>query len=290
MTRLQPGMRTGRQALWCQAAAALLTEAILLPPLGMQAADENLRRDLLPHVEHVQKRQAEIRERTSMNQRSKWFWTVRPQFSRREALQMAKYSVVYMQSGLWKESEELLTNVRDFVCGVRGMDHPISIRIQLALSETYWQQGRGLEAADLQEKVLQACLISLGTDDQKTLQVMSALARSNWMQGRYKPALELSRNSKEDVLRDVIQKCESMPTARNGEHPDHLVAEFYLLHCYRLQNRIADATAVCVNIINGLTSIRGENHPFMTHMMQTQEALRDPEKMTGSLSTTWMVI
>ena len=94
----------------------------------------------------------------------------------------------------------------------------------------------------------------------------------------------------EDVLRDVIQKCERIPTARNSEHPDRLVAEFYLLHCYRLQNRLQMQQRFALIILNGLTSIGGENHPFMTHVMQTQEALRDPEKMTGSLSTTWMVI
>ena len=454
LTRAQPEMRTGRQALWCQAAATLLSQAILLPPLGMQAADEDLRRDLLPHVEHVQKRQAEIRDRINIKQRSKWFWAVQPQLSRREALQMAKYSVVFMQAGLWKEAEDLQARVKDFVCAVRGVDHPVSIRIQLALSENYWQQGRGFEAAELQEKVLEACLISLGPEDQKTLQVMSALAASYWLQGRYKPALELletalsvyiktvgsnhedtlrtydslgrihlkywrydkakelhlralegMKKSKalgpkhrdtlsamdnlamtyftiggsllepaetminevikqrterlgpehpytlwarlnharirsargyydeaedeiraglkvaernlgaehigilyararlgqllvrqrkwtdaEEVLHDVIEKLKHIPSARNGEHPDRLLAEFYLVHCYGLQNKVQDAAILCARIIEGLTYIGGENHPFMTHLVQTQDALKNPEKMTGSLRTTWMAI
>lgn len=454
MTRAQPEMRTGRQALWCQAAATLLAQAILLPPLGMQAADEDLRRDFLPHVEHVQKRQAEIRDRISFRQRSKWFWPVQTQLSKGEALQMAKYSIIFMQAGLWKEAESLQTKVKDFVCAVRGLDHPAAIRIQLALSETYWQQGRGFEAADLQEKVLEACLISLGPEDQKTLQVMNALAASYWLQGRYKPALELletalsayiktvgsnhddtlrtydnlgrihlkywryelaktlhlkavggMKKSKalgpnhrdtliamdnlamtyftigglllepaeeiiddivkqrterlgpehpytlwarlnharirsargfyseaekeirvglevaernlgvehigtlyararlgqllvrrgkyaeaEDVLDDVIEKLKHLPSARNGEHPDRLLAEFYLVHCYGLQDRVKEAADLCARIIEGLTYIGGENHPFMTHLMQTQEALQHPEKMTGSLRTTWMVL
>ncbi|KAA6414008.1 MAG: hypothetical protein FRX48_02370 [Lasallia pustulata] len=454
MTRAQPEMRVGRQALWCQAAATVLSQAILLPPLGMQAADEDLRRDLLPHIEHVQERQVEIRDRISIKQRSKWLWAMQPQLSRREVLQMAKYSLVFLQAGRWKEAEELQTTVRDFVCAVRGVDHPVSIRIQLALSENYWQQGRGLEAADLQEKVLEACLMSLGPEDQKTLQVMNALAASYWLQGRYKPALELletalgayiktvgpdhedtlrtydnlgrihlkywrydkakdlhsralegMKKSKalglkhrdtlsamenlamtyftiggsllepaeaminwvikqrterlgrehpytlwarlnharirgargyhseaeeeiraglevaernlgdkhigilqararlgqllvrqgnwteaEEVLHDVIEKLKRMPTARMEEHPDRLLAEFYLVHCYWLQNKVEDAAILCARIIGGLTYIGGEKHPFMEHLVQTQEALKNPEKMTGSLRTTWMVL
>lgn len=454
ITRAQPEMRTGRQALWCQAAATLLTQAILLPPLGMQVADEDLRRDLLPHVEHVQKRQAEIRDRISIKQRSKWFWAVQPQLSRREALQMAKYSLVFMQAGLWKEAEGLQRKVMNFVCAVRGVDHPVSIRIQLALSENYWQQGRGFQAADLQEKVLEACLMSLGPEDQKTLQVMSALASSYWLQGRYKPALGLletalsvyiktvgpnhedtlrtydslgrihfkywrydeakdlhsralegMKKSKalgpkhrdtlaamdnlavtyftiggsllepaeaminevikqrterlgpehpytlwsrlhharirsargsyseaeeeiraglkvaernlgaehigslyarahlgqllvcrgkwteaEEVLHDVIEKLKRTPMARNGEHPDRLMTELYLVHCYGLQNRVQEAAILCARIIEGLAYIGGEKHPLMTLLVRTQEALQNPEKMTGPLRTTWMVL
>lgn len=297
MTRAQPEMRTGRQALWCQAAATLLAQAILLPPLGMQAADEDLRRDLLPHVEHVQERQAEIRDRISINQRSKWFRAVQPQLSRREVLQMAKYSVVFMQAGLWNEAEGLQTRVRDFVCAVRGLDHPVSIRIQLALSETYWQQGRGSEAADLQEKVLEGCLVSLGPEDQRTLQVMNALASSYWLLGRYKLALELLETTlgaytkavgpnHPDTLRTYdnlgrihfkywrYEKAKALHSralegmkrskALGPKHRDTLTAMDNLALTYIMigRNLLAPAEAMSNEVIQQRTERLGHEHPY----------------------------
>ena len=82
MRRAKPEMRIGRQALWRQCVATMLTQTILLPPLGDRASDEDFRRDLLPHVEHAQMRQAEIRTRIEKNQEAgKWIWPVLPTFN-----------------------------------------------------------------------------------------------------------------------------------------------------------------------------------------------------------------
>lgn len=187
--RAKPETRTGRQALWCQAAAKMLAQAILLPPLGDQAADEDFRRDLLPHVEYVQTRQAEIREQVFRNQRaSKWLWAVQPTFTRREAIRLAKFSRIYAHCGLWDEAMKVQTIVKNFVCENLGTDPPNAIRIHIALSLTYRAQGRGTEAAKLQKIVLGACISSLGKDDATTLKVMDALGESNWQLGHFKVA------------------------------------------------------------------------------------------------------
>ncbi|MCJ1392481.1 hypothetical protein MMC18_005348 [Xylographa bjoerkii] len=201
MMLCEPEMRTARQALWCQAAATVLAQSILLPPLGIQAADEDFRRDLLPHVEHVRKQQARIIEQLHRNRQANRFgafWAVHSTFSRNDAVRLAKYSLVYAQGGLWKEAEELQTRVRDFVCAARGLDHPVAVRIQLALAQTYWLQGKFDDAAKLQEKVLYACQRSPGVEREKILAIMVVLASTYSSQGRNKEGLEILSDSTVD--------------------------------------------------------------------------------------------
>ena len=194
----QPEMRTGRQALWCQAAATTLAQSILLPPLGTQATDEDFRRDLLPHVEHVRKQQARIVDQLHRNRqmnRFGAFWAVRPRFTRSDAVQLAKYSFVYAQAGLWKEAEELQTRVRDFVCVARELDHPDAVRIQLALAQTYWLRGKYDDAAKLQEQILNACKNSPGVERERILAIMVTLASTYSAQGRNKEGLKILSDS-----------------------------------------------------------------------------------------------
>ena len=453
MTRAKPEMRTGRQALWCQAATTMLTQAILLPPLGDQASDEDFRRYLLPHVEYVQRRQGEIREQIQCNQRAgKWLWGTQNTFTRREAIQLAKFSRVYAQCGLWDEAMKAQTMVKDFVCKNLGTDHPNAIRIQIALSLTYRAQGRGTEAAELQRVVLRACISSLGEDDLTTLKVMDALGESNWQLGHFREARVLHQNAidrlsitcgadHEDTLRatdhlgrielyyrnysearklhakayqgmlktstmgplhldtlsaqeslaiahlmmggeqnldtahsfvnDVVSKreqklgkehpwtllsrlnlarvksaqgfCEeakqdirtgleiarrnlgpghggtlfgearlgqvllrqgryseaegilqkipmhykAMSRASDGAHPDRLIAMLLMVHCYRLQQKYEAAVDTCDECISRLESINDLDHPFMTELKQTRNALRDHYDRGGSLNDDW---
>lgn len=247
MTRAIPEMRTGRQAVWCEAAATTLAQAILLPPLGDQAADEDFRRDLLPHVEHVRKHQADIQKRIMNNQKS----GLRPIYSRRKILQLAKFSRIYAQCGLWDEAERLQLTVRDYIVGRVGMKHPRAIRIQLALSGTYWAQGRGHEAADLQLKVLETCRMSLGDDDQMTLKVMDALAVSNWMQGRYREALKLHESSIERMIRTL-----------GPNHEDTLRAKDHLGRVHFKYFRWPEAKALHFAALEGMRKAKalGPNH------------------------------
>ena len=183
--RARPEMRIGRQALWCEAAATVLTQAILLPPLGDQEADEDVRRELLPHIEFVRERQQEIQSHIRYNQAlGKWLPAVQPTLTPREAVRLAKYSRVYSQAGNFREAENLLLVVRDFVSSKRGPDHPVTIRVQLGLAGAYLGQGRGTDAAELLEEVLETCTGSFGDNAQLTLQVMDLLGENHWQQGR----------------------------------------------------------------------------------------------------------
>jgi len=202
--RERPEMTIGEQALWCQAATTTLAQCILLPPHGSSEAEENMRRNLLPHIDHVRKCQARISLRISQNQRRRKFpWVPRLNgtFGRRQALEYAKFSRVYSECGLWKEAEQLQQTVKDFVCGLLGSEHPLAMGIMLLLSGTYWNQARTNEAAELQSQVYQACLKSLGPDHPKTLKVMDTLGSSRCFQGRFKEALELHQTAIDGMKR-----------------------------------------------------------------------------------------
>ena len=199
--RERPDMRISDQAIWCQVAATILTQAILLPPLGDREDDEILRRDLLPHVSHVQNNEQVIRARFLENQQSRRrMWPVlQPRFDRARAIQLVKFSLVYSQCRLLEEAEKLQLQVADFALDRLGMEHTTTMDIMLLLSSTYWQLARGDEAAELQQRVLDACIKVRGKRDLKTLKIMDAYGSSRWQQGRLVEALEILTNAVEGL-------------------------------------------------------------------------------------------
>ncbi|MCJ1268890.1 hypothetical protein MMC22_008778 [Lobaria immixta] len=249
--RKRPQMSTAEQAVWCQAAAATLTRCILLPPLGTTELDEGLRRDLVSHVDHVRKCQEEIRSRIAENQKNRnRFWPIStPRFDRGQALQYAKFSLVYSQCGRWDEAEKLQLVVKDFVCSMLGMEHPAAIAILLALSGTYWSQSRGNEAAELQDQVLKACLSSLGEDHQKTLKVMDTLGVSRCYQGRFKDALPLHEKA-----------IKGMTKTLGADHIDTLVAMDNLGRVHHRYFRYDEARELHTKAVDGMKRVLGPTH------------------------------
>lgn len=191
--RERPEMKIADQAVWCQAAATILSQAILLPPLGDKEGDEILRRDLLPHVRHIEKNEREIQARFLENQECrKRIWPVLlPRLDRARALQLVKFSLVYSQCGLWESAEKLQLQVSEFAIKTLGMEHTATMDILLLLSSTYWQLTRIQEAAELQQRVLEVCIRVRGKMDLKTLKIMDAYGSSLWQQGRIPQARKM---------------------------------------------------------------------------------------------------
>jgi len=187
-------MSLKEQAVWCQAASTVLSQAILFPHLGGGSKrDEELQRDLLPHVAHVQRREGLIRKQIEENQasRKKPWPSLERQLSRREAGQMAKFSLVYMHNGQYQNALSLQLQVAEFVRGLLGLEDPTTIALNLLISGTYWILGEGTKAANLQQELLEACLKKNGERDATTLMVMDKLGVSRWQQGRFQEAKEL---------------------------------------------------------------------------------------------------
>jgi len=219
--RQRPQMSTAEQATWSHAAATMLSQNILLPPLGLREADIKLRIDLMPHVDHVSKCRDQIKARILDNQRTRRKpWPVLVGIFRLDrllALQYAKFSLVYSQCGRWHEAAKLQLTVKEYVCSRLGIEHPVAMRIVGALSGTYMQLSRTNEAAELQEQILQACVESLGSEHPKTLKVLDTLGSIRLFQGRFKDALRFGQEALDGMSRTLGTDNEDTLRAMENE-------------------------------------------------------------------------
>ena len=264
--RERPEMKTIDQAVWCEVAATLLSQAILLPPLATKASDENFRRDLLPHIVHVRRCKEEIHQQFARNQgERKTIWPIlKPVMTRARAVSLAKYSLVYAQCGLWTEAETLQTSVWDYFRTMLGKDHAVTIRLQLALAGTYWQLGQGNKAAELQEDALKICGDSLVANHRTTLNIMDSLAVSRWMQGRYKEALELHQDAIEGYTKTVGPFDED--TARAKDHLARVLFKYYRFDEARHLHQDAAKNLRQTLGADHLDTLAAEENLAMTHL------------------------
>lgn len=249
--RERPEMTIADQAVWCQATATILTQAILLPPLGDKEEDEILRRDLLPHVHHVQNNEDMIRARFLENQESrKRLWPVlQPRLDRSRALQLVKLSLVYSQCGLWETAEQLQLQVADFAIKMLGIEHTTTMDILLLLSSTYWQLTRIQEAADLQKRVLEACIKVRGKDDLKTLKIMDAYGSSRWQQRRIPEARKIHETA-----------VEGFKNLLGENHVDTLRAMGNLGRAIGKDFRFTEPIKIHSKVVSGLRDKLGHSH------------------------------
>ncbi len=249
--RERPEMTIADQAVWCQATATILGQAILLPPLGDKEEDEILRRDLLPHVSHVQKNEQIIRGRFLENQelRRRMWPVLQPRLDRAQLMQLVKFSLVYSQCGLLKEAEQLQVQVAEFAIRRLGMENTATMDIMLLLSSTYWQMARGEEAADLQQRVLEACINLRGKDDLKTLKIMDAYGSSRWQQGRVSEARKIHETAVKGLTKVL-----------GDSHVDTLRAMGNLGRAVGKDFRFTAAIKIHLKVVAGLRSKLGPSH------------------------------
>lgn len=244
-------MTIADQAVWCQVTATILSQAILLPPLGDKEEDEILRRDLLPHVSHVQNNERMIHARFLENQESRRrLWPVlQPRLNRAELLQLVKFSLVYAQCDLLGEAEKLQLQVAEFAIRRLGMENTATMDIMLLLSSTYWRMARGEEAADLQKRALEACINARGKDDLKTLKIMDAYGSSRWQQGRIPEARKIHETAVEG-LKKVL----------GDSHVDTLRAMGNLGRAVGKDFRFTAAIKIHSKVVSGLRKKLGLSH------------------------------
>ncbi|KAF1944968.1 tetratricopeptide repeat domain-containing protein [Clathrospora elynae] len=195
--RERPGLSVAEQSVWCEAAAVLLSHCILIPPLGNTTYDEDVRKYILPHVDHVRECQQSIEQRI----RDKRMARMKPLpvfdggFNREKAFMYAKFSLVYAQNGRWEEAKRLQLAVKDFTMQVLGIEHATTRRVTLLLSRSLYHLGQSDDSSALEEKVLDACIMYLGADHHDTLVAKCTLGTSRFLQGRLSAAKVLQEEA-----------------------------------------------------------------------------------------------
>jgi tetratricopeptide (TPR) repeat protein len=264
--RERPQTSTGEQAIWCQAAATTLASCIFFrPPTEYAALDERLRSEVFLHVEHVRKAQKNIRERIAENQKTRkrsWLvsWLVHPVVSSEiQPIEWAKFSLVYLQAGNWKEAEKLQTPVKELACERLGLDHPKTIDIMQLLSVTYGLQSRNNKAASLLRQALDACTRFYGPDHVKTLKMADTLGATCLVQSRLSEARRLHERA-----------VKGMTEVLGAEHEDTLVATDNLgkvMSRYFFYDKAKD---LHLRAFNGMKRKLGHTH---LHTLQALEHL-----------------
>jgi hypothetical protein len=107
--RERPEMSTAEQAVWSEAATSLLSHCILMPFIGNTTDEEEVRKQILPHVGHVRECQNPIEQRMRVKRmvRMKPWPVFENGLDEDKVLAYTKFSLVYAQNGRWEESKRL---------------------------------------------------------------------------------------------------------------------------------------------------------------------------------------
>ena len=252
--RERPNISIAEQGIWSEAAAVLLSHCILIPPLGNTREDEDIRKHLLPHVDHVRECQASIEQRMRDKRMARMKpWPVfESGFNSEKALMYAKYSLVYAQNGRWDEAKRLQLAVKDFTMQVFGLEHANTRRIMLALSDTLLHLGQIDDAAALQKQVLDACTIHMGADHHETLVAKCKLGDCRYLQGRFSDAKELQ------------EEAVTALTSHHGlYHEDTLNAIDDLgrtILMFYTEESIKRARELHLKAVDGMKKVHGQDH------------------------------
>ena len=250
--RKRPEMSLAEQAVFCHASATILSNAILLPPLGLQEEDADFRRALMPHIDHVRRCQTHIREGQLHNRRKRprrTFSCVEPQLDRPLCLQLAKFSYVYVQCGRFKCASELQRRVFNFLNETFGMEHESTLRIAPLLAGVLRHLDKVDAAAELQIKVLNACTALWGEEDAQALEAASALGVTRFQQGHFTEARSLYQLAVDGYTK-----------TRGPEHPDTFNAISKLASIHTKMLAFAEAIKLHNQAVAGLLKQRGAGH------------------------------
>ncbi|KAG9194307.1 hypothetical protein G6011_04342 [Alternaria panax] len=271
--RERPGMSNAAQAVWSEAAATLLSHCILIPPLGNTETEEDVRKYILPHVEHVRQCQQSIEKRI----RYKRIARMRPWpvfdggFDRGKAIMYAKFSLVYMQDAQWEEAKELQTAVKDFTMQVLGLKHAVTRRVTLLLAKTLFNLGQSEDSAKIEKEALDACAQFLGVDHHETLVAKFTLGKSYFLQGKFSQAKNLQEEAVEGLIRLL-----------GINHEDTLDAIDWLgqsLLMFFTTEHVNRARHLFITASEGMEKLHGDGH---TRTLEAREHLCISAVRTGN--------
>ncbi|KAK1908964.1 hypothetical protein CFE70_009146 [Pyrenophora teres f. teres 0-1] len=174
----------GEHHVWCIAAATLISSCITLTEDS--DGDEELMRQLWPHVDAVTERQDALNTRITENRlgRNKWYpimdWEPKPHL-----LQMfAKFSKIYATVGQYGKADKLQRDVHCALETMRGYEDVRARGMTIFWARTLWALGKADEQANLLEKLLDNCMRIFGPDHRETHVASIKLADARLQQGR----------------------------------------------------------------------------------------------------------
>lgn len=257
--RERPDMSIAEQSLWSEAAAELLSCCILTIPFGNTTEDENLRRTLLPHIQHVRTCQVSIEQQMKERRmtRLKTWPVLDGGFNEKRAGIYAKFGSILAQNGCWDEAKRLQSAVRDFTMQVWGIGHVEARRSTLKLSITLGWLGESHEAVALQEQVLDACMTYRSAHHHETLVAKCTLGDSRYWQAFYSDARKLQEEALTGLMR-----------LHGLYHEDTLSAMDSLgrtMLMFSTQESIKRARELHLQAVNGMRKVHGNEH-LRTHV------------------------
>ncbi|KAI1262302.1 hypothetical protein F5Y18DRAFT_397927 [Xylariaceae sp. FL1019] len=248
--RERPEMSTAHQALWCHVSMTTLAMSIRRPPHGDNEAENQARRELVPHVRHVMDHDAALRQKLKENAAmTRLRWSVNVTYGRLQVEQDVRFSRVYAETGNFKEARELQQRALTYVSHRLGPDHPIAISLSLFLCKTLWEMSEMDIAAQMQREARQLCLTTWGDNHPLTLDVTDLLGSALYFKGRWGEATSLHTDN-----------SRKLSILYGEKHEKTLLSLRNLARLYYRYMDYDKATALHRQVWTGLKETLGETH------------------------------
>lgn len=181
---------------------------------------------------------------------------------------MDSLAMTYLDLGgdLLYLAQDLMSHVVEQRTKKLGKEQPYTLLAICNFARIRSALGHMDEAENLMRAALPIAERNHGENHFGTLAGKVHLARVVVRQKRYEEA--------EQIFLDVIQRQRYEASARNGEHPDRIMAVWYLLLCYQEHGKIEDAMTLCREASEGLSSVGGQGHPFAKILLDKENELR----------------
>jgi tetratricopeptide (TPR) repeat protein len=201
---------------------------------GRNACDDyTFRRKLIPHINAYLKHVVELS-------------LMQPYFSDKSH----KYGWVFLESGHWREAEDLFVQAMETSLRVLGQEHPSTLTSMANLASTYRNQGRWKEAEELFVQVMETSLRVRGQEHPDSLTSVNNLAGVLRAQGKYEVAEEMHRRA-----------LEGREKVLGVEHPSTLTSIDNLASVLRYQGKYAAAEEMDRRALEGREKALGKEHP-----------------------------
>ena len=168
-------------------------------------------------------------------------------------------------------AHELMLEVLDERTEKLGKDQPYTLLAKCDLARVKSALGDPIEAERLLRATLPIAQRKLGENHFGTLMGKTYLAQTLVRQKRYDEA--------ERMFTEITEQSRYASAARDdGEHPDRILAMWYLVTCYEAHGKYSEAISVCGELAKAVVTIGGERlgllHPFAKRLEQKIEQLK----------------